>query len=103
MLLVTLSEGKKKKAGSIHWLLNLWTRSDIGYFCSHSTGQSRNRDPPNFELVGKCTATTCLKGEKPRIYMDTNGYHKTESNNNTNSVDCNSNKSCVEKEKFAML
>ena len=33
--------------------------------------------------------------------MDTNGYHKTESNNNTNSVD--RNKSYVEKEKVVML
>lgn len=94
---------EKGSQGSMHWLLNLCARSGVGYFCSDSIGQSKNRELPNFKWGRMYAPTTCLEGERARICVDTNGYHKKEPNNNTNTCDCNSDKFYEEKEEDTML
>lgn len=71
------SRMKKVIQGSMYWLLNLLTRSDTGYFCLHSIGKSKNRDPPNFKKEGKYNpGMLCLEWERARICLGTNGYHR---------------------------
>lgn len=87
----------------MHWPLNLPARSDTGSFCSHSFGQSKNRDPSNFKWEGKYNpGILCLEGERARIGADTNSYHRKEPNNNTN-INCNSDKPSEGKEEEAIL